>query len=82
MPRLTGRQLNQEWGVGAQHALYREDGKWYHRLGRFPAALFDARGFVRFENEHEYAHCPGLQIGKELHVPAGISSLPSYVRRH
>jgi len=80
MPRRTGRQLNIELSVGAQHALYREDGKWYHRLERFPGALFDANGYVRFESEYEYSHCPGLLIAKELHVPAGICSLPNYVR--
>jgi hypothetical protein len=83
MVRRTGKKLNEEWGVGAQHSLYREDGEWYHRLERFPAALFDAHGYVLFEDEQAYRRCPGLLIGKEknwLHVPAGISSLSSYVR--
>jgi hypothetical protein len=62
MRRRTGRQLNTEWNVGAQHALYREDGKWYHRLERLPAALSDAQGYVPFDSEYEYSHCAGLLI--------------------
>lgn len=44
--KVTGKKLNQKWGVGAKHALYREDGGWYHLLKNFPAALFDANGYV------------------------------------
>lgn len=83
MTRLTGRVLNKQWEVGARHALYRQDGEWYHVLKRFPGALFDANGYVVFETEVEYRRCPGMSIGSEknwTHVPAGISNLPGYVR--
>ena len=81
--RLTGRMLNREWNVGAQHALYRENGTWYHLLERYPAALFDANGYIRFETKKEVASCPGVLIGTRanwLNVPAGISTLPGYIR--
>ena len=78
--RITGKDLNHKWKVGARHALYRQDGRWYHHLERFPGALFDAHGYVVFETEEAYEQCHRLQRGEELHVPDGIYSLPGYVR--
>jgi len=78
--KTTGRKLNKEWGVGAKHALYREDGGWYHLLKRFPAALFDAKGYVIFKTKNDYLKSPNLQITQALHVSGGISSMPRYVR--
>jgi 5-methylcytosine-specific restriction protein A len=81
MPKnLTGKYLNQLWEVGASHALYREDGKWYHQLRQFPGALFDANGFIVFWTEAEYLGCEYLQIKQDLHIPLGISAIPGYVR--
>jgi 5-methylcytosine-specific restriction protein A len=77
---LTGKTLNNLWNVGAKHALYREDGKWYHNLTEFPGALFDANGYIVFHTESEYLECPYLQIKQDVHVPQGISSIPGYVR--
>lgn len=76
----TGRNLNEKWGVNANHALYRKDGTWYHRLTEFLAALFDANGYVLFETKDEYLNCPYLQLGKQTHCPEGVSSIPNYVR--
>ena len=81
--RRTGRELNGKWNIGAQHALYRKNGTWYHWLERFPGALCDARGYVRFETADALEACPGVFIGKGknwLTVPAGIATLPGYVR--
>lgn len=84
MPRrqtiVTGKVLNELWNVGANHALYREDGKWYHHLTKFPGVLFDANGYVIFESEEDYRKNPSLQLREDLHVQGGISSLPEYVR--
>jgi 5-methylcytosine-specific restriction protein A len=80
MPKLRnldGKYLNDLWGVGANHALYREDGKWYHQLEDFPGALFDANGYIVFETEEDYLASPYLQIQKDLHIPNGISSIPN-----
>jgi len=46
MKKNSGKELNRNWRVGAKHALYRKDGKWYHHLLRFPGALFDRRGYI------------------------------------
>jgi uncharacterized protein DUF3883 len=78
--KLTGRVLNNRFEVGAKHALYREDGKWYHKLKFFPGALFDVNGYVRFETESEFRKCSHLQIAQDVHVPQGISSIPGYTR--
>jgi hypothetical protein len=75
-----GRKLNEEWGVKARHALYREDGRWYNHLERFPGALFDANGYIIFETKEAYEKCPQLRHGIELNVTGGISSIPGYVR--
>lgn len=83
-PRLlNGRQLNQEWKVGAQHALFHRDGCWYNNLEHFPGALFDPNGYVLFGNEKEYRSCPHLSIGKQtnVNVSPGISAIPGYVRK-
>lgn len=80
MQNLTGKHLNELWGVGAMHALYREDGMWYHQLLEFPGALFDANGYVLFETEKAYLESPYLQIQQDVHVPGGISAMPDYVR--
>jgi hypothetical protein len=77
---MTGKQLNEEWKVGAKHALYRETGNWFQLLKRFPGALFDANGYILFETRREYEQCEALQIGRELGVPRGIASIPGYIR--
>lgn len=78
--RVNGKILNNLWDIGAKHALFREDGKWYHQLNDFPGVLFDANGYIVFESHEEYLDCPHLQIKKDLHVPRGISSIPGYVK--
>ncbi|MCY4514468.1 MAG: hypothetical protein OXC69_04955 [Candidatus Tectomicrobia bacterium] len=82
MPKPIGRILNIEWNVGAKHALYREDGKWYHHLERFPGALFDFNGYVVFGSKEEYETCGHLEHGTRLNVKdEGISCIPGYVRK-
>lgn len=74
-------RLNEAWGVGAAQVRYSDDGHWYATLARFPAALFDAHGYVLFATEAEYRASPHLNIGKQISVPKpGISAIPSYVR--
>ena len=77
---LTGKKLNELWGIGAKHALYREDGKWYHQLTKFPGVLFDANGYVIFQSEKDFLESPYLKIGQDIHLRDGISSMPTYVR--
>ncbi|HXD00733.1 MAG TPA: hypothetical protein VN048_15430, partial [Verrucomicrobiae bacterium] len=79
MPAI-GRQFNIKYKLGAQHALYRRDGKWFHHLQRFPGILCDESGFVRFRTKEEYQKHPSLQHGQDLHVPDGIASMSSYIR--
>ena len=80
MRRMTDRQLKNQWKIPASHVLYREDGRWYHHLERFPGALCDYNGYVLFRTQRDYDQCTGLSRGIELNVPGGISSLPGYVR--
>jgi hypothetical protein len=78
--RVTGRTLNEKWGVDAAHALYHRDGTFYENLTRFPGALFDISGYVLFATEADYLTSRFLRIGEKLNVPGGISGLPDYVR--
>lgn len=45
MSKPSGKQLQKKYGINAEHALYREDGKWYHHFKKFPGVLFDAQGY-------------------------------------
>ena len=78
---LNGKQLNDEWEVGARHALFSRDGAWYENLERFPGALFDPNGYVLFRTEQEYRNNLRVHIGRKTNVPGGISSIPGYVRK-
>ncbi|MEY2480243.1 MAG: 5-methylcytosine-specific restriction enzyme [Verrucomicrobiota bacterium] len=75
-----GKYLKERWGVNVRHALFSKKGDWYHRLERFPAALFDTRGYVRFVTQGEYSSSPYLQIRQHIHVPIRISQMPGYVQ--
>lgn len=74
------RHLNETWGVGAVQVRYSDSGHWYAKLTRFPAALFDAHGYVLFATGEDLRRSPHLKIGKQISVPRpGISSMPGYV---
>lgn len=81
MPKWADRakQLNKEWRIGAEHALYNWDGKFYMKLRRFPGALIDDNGFVLFETEGDYLDCPGISAGIRVHFDPPISKLPGYI---
>jgi hypothetical protein len=82
--RITGKQLNKEWSVGAVHALYRRDGGWYHNLDGFPGALFDIDGYIKFESREEYERCSSLRVSYGSNTTnvkePGIRAIPGYVR--
>jgi hypothetical protein len=77
--RNTGKLLNEKWQINARHALYREDGKWYHQLNEFPGALCDKNGYILFETKDDYLSCKYLNISKDVHINEGISSIPGYI---
>jgi len=84
MEKLDGKTLNEKWSVGAEHALYRKNGKWYHRLERFPGALFDLNGYLLFGTKEAYENSPDLQKGKGnknwIGTRRGIASIEGYIR--
>lgn len=77
---MNGKQLNKQLGIGAKHALYREDGTWYHQLVDFPGVLFDKNGYLIFNNKDEYLKNNYLKRTKDLHINDGISNVPGYKR--
>jgi len=81
--RLTGKILNEKYGLGAAHARYRENGVWYHPLEKFPGILFDQAGYVTFPTQEHYVESSGVRKGPDpnhIHVPDGIAKLPGYVQ--
>ena len=80
MIRVTGKNLNDEWNVSANHALYHRDGDWYHYLTRFPGAMFDPNGYILFETKEDYENCNYLIFGEHVHVVGNLSNIPGYVR--
>lgn len=78
----SGKRLNVVWGIGARHALYRQDGKWFHKLVQFPGALCDPNGYVLFKTEEQFLSCPYLEINNCVHVKGNgtISGMPGYVK--
>lgn len=80
MSKVTGNSLNRLLGLEANHALYRDDGTWFHKLKRFPGVLFDRNGYVFFENERDFLTSKPLQIKQDVHIPQGISNMSNYVK--
>lgn len=78
--RDKAKRLIEEWRVDAVQGRYSHDGHWYAKLTRFPTALFDANGYVRFSTEKAYLTSAHLRIGKQISVrQPGISAIPNYV---
>ena len=75
--RKKAQLLKKAWDVDADHVRYRENGTWYHPLERFPAALFDRTGYIRFPTE-EALPAEHICPGGDYTFPNGISSLPGY----
>lgn len=75
---MNGKQLTKLLSITALHSLYREDGKWYHHLKKFPGVLFDKNGYVVFATKEDYENNPLLVRQKDLHITNGISSLAGY----
>ena len=78
--RITGKLLAIRWGVDVRHALYHNQGVWYHHLKAFPAALFDAEGYAIFDSEEEYRACSELRFNQHCSCPEGISRIGGYQR--
>jgi len=74
----NGKYLNKVLQLGAKHALYSEDGKWYENLKKFPGILFDNKGYIILKDENDYIVNLDLQIGKKLNIPKGIEKLNGY----
>lgn len=76
---MNGKLLNEILSIKAKHALYREDGTWYHHLKHFPGVLFDRNGYLFLSSKSEYENHPDLQHTQDLHISKGISSIAGYI---
>jgi HNH endonuclease len=76
---MDGKALAVAWKLNVKQARYSEWGNWYAKLTLFPAALLDRNGYLAFSSEAGLRQ-NGIRVTKQINVPAGISSLPGYVR--
>lgn len=83
MAAHVAKQLNKQWNINAQHALYRKNGTWFNLLKHFPGALFDENGYIPFETRKDFEifrQRPGVTGHVQIDVRDGISSHPGYIR--
>lgn len=76
---MNGAEMNKALSIGARHALYGEDGKWYHPLRKFPGVLFDKNGYLIIATNKDYHNNRQLQHSHDLHIRDGISSIHGYI---
>lgn len=79
-PMASGPQLIKRWNIPVHQARFHRDGVWYEHLFLFPAAFCDPEGYIVFETEDEYRNCQRLNLGKQVNVPGGISSILGYMK--
>jgi 5-methylcytosine-specific restriction enzyme A len=77
---MNGKQLNILLNLEARHALYREDGCWYHHLTDFPGVLFDKDGYLIVNSQEDYLNNKSLQHRQDLHIVGGISLISGYMK--
>lgn len=79
--RDIAERLKETWNIDVVQARYSDTGNWYAHLKLFPAALFDANGYILVKTEEEYLSSTHLKKGKQLSINMpGISAVPGYVR--
>lgn len=79
----SGRNLNREWKIGAQHCLYHIGGRFYERLERFPGALCNPNGYILFKTKQEFLNSPYLKIGEKVNVESrlgDVEGIPGFVK--
>lgn len=76
---VTGKWINDVLELNFSHALYREDGIWYHHLERFPGVLFDANGYLIVNSREEYQNNSSFRRTRALTVKTGISNIKGYI---
>lgn len=76
---MDGKTVAKRWKLDVRQARYSEWGNWYSKLTEFPAALVDKSGYLLVPNEGALQQ-DGIHITKQINVPRGIASLPSYIR--
>ena len=80
--QVFGRTLRRTHGLESRTrvAYYHKDGTFYQRPKVYPAAFFDANGYVLFETEQELAAVPSSRLGVKLGFNKSVSLVPGYVR--
>lgn len=79
--KKTGRKLAALYKIPVRSAYYHDEGHWYWNLSDFPAAYFDANGYVIFQNEGEYLDNPYLSISSKntnVRNKRTIADMPGY----
>ncbi len=89
MEKTIAKHLVNRYNLKVKHAAYREGGDSYIIPKKFPAALFDLRGYVLFNDEQDYVNFLVSADASEVYedkvtdsltVRRGISRHRSYFR--
>ena len=73
-----GSRLLREHGLACRKGYFSKDGVPYQKPVEFPVALFDPNGYLILRNETAMRASPYINVGKQVSVPGGISSVPGY----
>ena len=84
MPSRThqriGPRLLREHGLQCAKGYFSKTGIPFQKPDRFPAAFFDNQGYIIVDDEASMRSNPYINVGKQVSIPKGVHSIPSYVK--
>ena len=77
--RIGPRLLREHDELKGRKGYYSKTGVPYQKPDQFPAVFFDPDGYLVVKDETFMRNNPAINVGKQVSVPGGIRSVPSYV---
>ena len=74
-----GPRLLREHGLNCEKGYFSKTGIPYQKPDIFPAVFFDPSGYLIVSDEASMRSSPYINVGKQVSIPSGISSLRDYV---
>ena len=75
-----GPRLLREHGLDCEKGYFSKTGIPYQKPNNFPAVFFDINGYFIVDDEAAMQNNPQINVGKQVSIPRGISSVLGYVR--